>query len=226
MTGVSTRHAYTQPVIPAPAYKSAPFHHSTLHTLRLKTEVLVLTSHIFTAHIQSICKPHLSTFRTSWVWPFITTSLLQAIIFPHLKDCNSFLTGLPVLHTTQMIFPWFKLVHAMPLLKTFQWRPKALTQHDLTLSLLVLSSVLWFPFSAQATERVCSLTYQAGFHLRAFALASHYWKCSPYSSQNGCLAPFTQGSTESPSLATLISLSYLIFFFLSFPDVMWPFVCL
>lgn len=153
MTGVSTRHAYTQPVIPAPAYKSAPFHHSTLHTLRLKTEVLVLTSHIFTAHIQSICKPHLSTFRTSWVWPFITTSLLQAIIFPHLKDCNSFLTGLPVLHTSQMIFPWFKLVHAMPLLKTFQWRPKALTQHDLTLSLLVLSSVLWFPFSAQATER-------------------------------------------------------------------------
>lgn len=78
----------------------------------------------FTTHIQSICKPHQSTLKTSWTWPCTTTSFFQAIIFLPLGDYNHSLPGLPAsshhpprsLLSSSARWPFPSFYHFMPCL--------------------------------------------------------------------------------------------------------------
>lgn len=218
------KHVHIQLLIAALSYKSISSHYS-LRFLRLP----FLTPIFFITHVQSICKPHQSALKTSWTWPFTTTSFFQAIIFLNLGDYNHFLPRLPAsshyppwsLLSISARWPFQSFYHFMPCLwlKTLQWLPKAFkTQHDLTLPILALSSsVLPLSFSAPATPPL--FTNWPGW-LLPLGLCARFslWKCPPCRPPYGCLPPFIQESSEKPSLPTSISLSCLIFF-LSFFDI-------
>ena len=152
-------------------------------------------------HVQSICKPHQSALKTSWTWPFTTTSFFQAIIFLNLGDYNHFLPRLPAsshyppwsLLSTSARWPFQSFYYFMPCLwlKTLQWLPKAFkTQHDLTLPILALSSsVLPLSFSAPATPPLF-INLPGWFLPLGLYTRFSLWKCSPCRPPYGCLPPF------------------------------------
>lgn len=154
-----------------------------------------------TTYIQSICKPHQSALKTSWTWPFTTTSFFQAIIFLNLGDYNHFLPSLPVsshyppwsLLSTSARWSFQSFYYFMPCLwlKTLQWLPKAFkTQHDLTLPILALSfSVLPLFFSAPATTPPF-INLPRRFLPLGLCTYFSLWKCSPCRPPFCCLPPF------------------------------------